>query len=82
MVVMPNEWSNPVQNKQQITAIEMAEKPMLLRTADRLREWMDETADRFAYRCLPVAIANQVECMFASGKKLSVERELSGLCLH
>ena len=33
---------------------------MPLRTCDRRREWMDLTSDRFAYRCLPLAIANQV----------------------
>jgi Family of unknown function (DUF6065)/Cupin-like domain len=27
--------------------------------ADRQRDWMDATPSRFAYRCLPVAIANQ-----------------------
>lgn len=44
----------------QITAYEIIEKPMVLQTAQRSREWMDATVDRFAYRCLPVAIANQV----------------------
>lgn len=29
-----------------------------LRPASPKRDWMDETADRFAYRCLPLAIAN------------------------
>src|SRR5438067_1840025 len=27
--------------------------------APSLRKWMDQTADRFAYRCLPLLIANQ-----------------------
>ena len=49
-----------MKEKLQITAYEAVEKPMPLQTADRRREWMDETTDRFAYRCLPVAIANQV----------------------
>lgn len=34
MVVMPNGWSNPVQDQQQITAFEEVEKPMPLHTAD------------------------------------------------
>ena len=33
---------------------------MPLQTANRKREWMDDTQDRFAYRCLPLAIANQM----------------------
>jgi hypothetical protein len=48
-----------LKDKLQIIAYEAVEKPMLLQSADRRRDWMDETVDRFAYRCLPVAIANQ-----------------------
>ncbi len=44
----------------QLTAYEIIENPMPLQTAHRSRQWMDETVDRFAYRCLPVAIANQM----------------------
>lgn len=43
-----------------ITAYEVIEKPMPIRTSDRRRQWMDDTRDRFAYRCLPLAIANQM----------------------
>jgi hypothetical protein len=32
---------------------------MPLVTAPVARDWMDDTTDRFAYRCLPLAIANQ-----------------------
>ena len=32
---------------------------MPLVTAPVTRDWMDDTTDRFAYRCLPLAIANQ-----------------------
>lgn len=28
-------------------------------TADRMRDWMEETDSRFAYRCLPLLMANQ-----------------------
>src|SRR3989442_536780 len=31
----------------------------LLRPASPRRRWMEETTDRFAYRCLPLSIANQ-----------------------
>jgi len=33
--------------------------PMPIVPADGKREWMDNTRDRFAYRCLPMLIANQ-----------------------
>jgi hypothetical protein len=49
-----------VVEKLRITAYEVVEEPMALQTAERTRQWMDETVDRFAYRCLPVAIANQM----------------------
>jgi hypothetical protein len=49
-----------MKEKLQITAYEIIEEPMVLQTAERSRQWMDDTVDRFAYRCLPVAIANQV----------------------
>jgi hypothetical protein len=49
-----------VKDKLQITAYEIIEDPMPLQPAERTRQWMDDTVDRFAYRCLPVAIANQV----------------------
>lgn len=49
-----------MKEKLEITAYEVVEGPMPLQTANRKREWMDDTQDRFAYRCLPLAIANQV----------------------
>ena len=49
-----------MKDKLEITAYEVVEHPMPIRTADRRREWMDDTQDRFAYRCLPLAMANQV----------------------
>lgn len=48
-----------MKEKLEITAYEVVENPPPIRTADRKREWMDETQDRFAYRCLPLSIANQ-----------------------
>lgn len=44
----------------EITAYEVTERPMTLRTAQRARDWMDALPDRFAYRCLPLSMANQV----------------------
>jgi hypothetical protein len=53
-------WRNAVKENMQITAYEVIEEPMALQTAERTRQWMNDTVDRFAYRCLPLAIANQV----------------------
>ena len=49
-----------MRDKLSITAYHVVEEPMPLRTADKPRDWMDELPERFAYRCLPLAIANQV----------------------
>lgn len=49
-----------MKEKLQITAYEAVEQPMPLVTAQRSREWMDDLPARFAYRCLPLAMANQV----------------------
>jgi hypothetical protein len=46
--------------KLQITAFEAVENPMRLRTAKRARDWIEDLPDRFGYRCLPLAIANQI----------------------
>ena len=49
-----------MKDKLQITAYEVVDKPMPIRSAQRARDWIEELPDRFAYRCLPLAIANQV----------------------
>ena len=49
-----------MKDKLQITAWEVVEEPMDLRTAERARDWIEALPERFAYRCLPLAIANQV----------------------
>lgn len=43
-----------------ITAYQVVENAMPIRTADRRRQWMEDLPERFAYRCLPLAIANQI----------------------
>ncbi len=48
-----------MKEKLEITAYEVVENPPPIQTANRRREWMDDTEDRFAYRCLPLSIANQ-----------------------
>ena len=49
-----------LKDKLQITAYEAIEQPVALRTAQRARNWIEDLPERFAYRCLPLAIANQV----------------------
>lgn len=49
-----------MKEKLQITAYEVVEEPLQIRTAERARDWIEELPERFAYRCLPLAIANQV----------------------
>lgn len=42
-----------------LTAYLVNERPPDIRPGERKRDWMEETRDRFAYRCLPLTIANQ-----------------------
>src|SRR5438552_14789280 len=52
------------QNDRTLYAYELvpgSNMPLLAATVDRA--WMDETRDRFAYRCLPLNIANQAGWM-------------------
>ncbi len=49
-----------MKDKLKITAYECVEGPMPLRTAQRSRDWIEALPERFAYRCLPLAIANQM----------------------
>lgn len=49
-----------MKDKLQITAYEVVEEPLAIRTAERSRDWIEILPERFAYRCLPLALANQV----------------------
>jgi len=42
-----------------LTAYIVSDHPLELVTGDQRRDWMDALPDRFAYRCLPLLIANQ-----------------------
>ena len=42
----------------QLTAFVIGENPLIIRPAPLEREWMHATHERFAYRCLPLNIAN------------------------
>jgi len=46
--------------KLRITAYEVVEEPLPIRTSERARDWIEALPDRFAYRCLPLAMANQL----------------------
>jgi len=49
-----------MKEKMRITAYEVVDEPMPLRTAQRPRDWIEDLPDRFANRCLPLMVANQV----------------------
>jgi len=49
-----------VKDKLEITAYEVVEDPMPIRVAERARGWIEALPERFAYRCLPLAMANQI----------------------
>ena len=46
--------------------------PMRLVPADSQRAWMDATRQRFAYRCLPLLMANQAGWFVLSGHDVRV----------
>jgi hypothetical protein len=77
---------NALKEKMQIIAYEVVDEPMALRTAVRTRQWMDDSVDRFAYRCLPVAIANQmgwdVLCPVAFTAKWNGKEDLSAIKIN
>ena len=51
--------SKPAANAPQLACYTLpGGHPINLRPAPHTRPWMDETPDQFAYRCLPLAIAN------------------------
>lgn len=42
-----------------LTAYLVNDQPPAIKPGERKRDWMEQTRDRFAYRCLPLTIANQ-----------------------
>src|SRR3546814_11774394 len=51
--------SDDVPEPLEITAYTVSAGAPDLRPGSRQRQWMDDTPGRFAYRCLPLVIANQ-----------------------
>ena len=49
-----------MKDKLKITAYACVEDPMALDTASRRRDWIEALPQRFAYRCLPLVMANQL----------------------
>jgi Tfp pilus assembly protein PilF len=58
---LPAKPAQPVTNAAEpsLTAYALHAAPASLIVAPSSREWMDRTPNRFAYRCLPMVIANQ-----------------------
>lgn len=50
-----------------LTAYRLFASPFSIHPAPPRRAWMDETDDRFAYRCLPLVIANQAGWIVTAG---------------
>jgi hypothetical protein len=50
-----------------LTAYRLYETPMRLEPAPATRAWMDDTPRRFAYRCLPLVLANQAGWILRGG---------------
>ena len=64
-----------MKDKLQLTAYEVVEHPMTIRAAERAREWIDALPERYAYRCLPLAIANQVGWEILNPAPFTIEVE-------
>ncbi len=53
-----------------LQAYQVAERPFELAPAESRRDWMDQTSNRFAYRCLPMLIANQSGWVLKSAHRI------------
>jgi hypothetical protein len=64
----------PVQTEDSPTLIayRLNKTKMPIITAQTNREWMEQTPSRFAYRCMPMLLANQAGWMILSGYDISV----------
>ena len=64
----------PVQTEESpsLIAYKLNNTPMPIVTGQTNREWMEQTPNRFAYRCMPMLIANQAGWMILSGYDISV----------
>lgn len=50
---------SPAQERLPLVAYRVSDLPLRLVPAPATRDWMDATSRRFAYRCLPLVVANQ-----------------------
>jgi len=53
------EKSATLTTERKLIAYDLCDDSLEIRAAPTQREWMDKTRERFAYRCLPLVIANQ-----------------------
>lgn len=67
----------------ELTCIEVVPNRVQLRPAARQRQWMDDTPNAFAYRCLPLTIANthgwEMLCPFSFEAKWNGESGLDAV---
>ncbi len=56
----------------ELIAYRLNRTPMPLITGASTREWMDKTPNRFAYRCMPMLIANQAGWLALLAHKITV----------
>lgn len=54
-----------------LTAYQLYESPIRIEPAPAARDWMDATRNRFAYWCLPLAIANQAGWILTCGRDVT-----------
>lgn len=56
-----------------VTGFRLFSSSFAIRPAPRHRTWMDGTRNRFAYRCLPLVLANQAGWILTSGRTVVAE---------
>ena len=60
----------PARHPLSLTAYRVSETPFEIVPAPVTRDWMEETPGRYAYRCLPMVIANQAGWLLTSGAEV------------
>src|SRR5579871_2478076 len=68
----PGSGSAPATPSLSLTAYRLHPMPMPIEPGPLTRDWMDRTPQRYAYRCLPMVIANQAGWLILSGHAISV----------
>lgn len=70
----------------ELIAYRLNKTNMPLITGETNRKWMDDTPNRFAYRCMPMLLANQAGWMILCSHDISVawdgRQSIEGLTIH